>query len=202
MTWTPPTLETARLVLRAVTEADAEAIFAAASDPRVTEYTLFETHRTRDDTQTFLRSYAFPNYEQCVPDPFALALKDDPATLIGCLGGRWNTQANQCVEFGYWLAAPHWGKGPATEAARAVIPYLFEEMSPERVQAHCMAPNVSSARVLEKAGLTYEGTLRSAILRRGRFWDIRMYAILRNEWQAGRGKAATPPDGVRPLGSS
>jgi ribosomal-protein-alanine N-acetyltransferase len=200
MTWTPPTLETPRLVLRPVTEADAEAIFAAASDPRVTEFTLFETHRSRADTATFLRTYAFPNYEQGVPDPFALALKDDPAALIGCLGGRWNTQANQCVEFGYWLAATHWGRGLATEAARAVIPYLFEALAPERVQAHCMAPNTASARVLEKAGLTYEGTLRSAILRRGRFWDIRMYSLLRGEWEAGRGKVATLPDGLRSTG--
>ena len=49
-----------------------------------------------------------------------------------------------------------------------------------------MAPNVASGRVLEKAGLTYEGTLRSAVLRRGRFWDIRMYSILRAEWEANR----------------
>ena len=186
MKWTPPTLETPRLVLRPITEADADAVFAACSNPRVTEHTLFETHASRDASVAFIRTYALPNYDQGVPDPLAVALKDDPARLIGCLGGRWNTQANQCVEFGYWVAEPFWGKGIATEAARAVVPYLFDALSAERVQAHCMAPNAASGRVLEKAGLTYEGTLRSAILRRGRFWDIKMYSILRAEWEAKR----------------
>jgi len=186
MTWTPPTIETPRLVLRAVTEDDAAAIYAACSDPRLTEYTLFETHRTPDDSAAFVRAYALPNYEQGLPEPFAIALKDDPGRLVGCTGGRWNTQANQCVEFGYWVAVPFWGRGVATEAVRAVIPYLFEALGPERVQAHVMTPNAASARVLEKAGLTYEGTIRSAVLRRGRFWDIRMYSVLRGEWEAGR----------------
>jgi ribosomal-protein-alanine N-acetyltransferase len=186
MNWTPPTLETPRLILRAVTEDDAEAIYAACSDSRLTEYTLFETHGSRDATTTFIHNYAFPNYEQGLAEPFGIALKDDPDRLIGCTGGRWNTQANQCVEFGYWIAVPFWGRGIATEAIRALIPYLFETMAAERVQAHVMTPNMSSGRVLEKAGLTYEGTIRSAVLRRGRFWDIRMYSILRSEWEAGR----------------
>jgi [ribosomal protein S5]-alanine N-acetyltransferase len=160
MKWTPPTLETARLVLRPITDADADAVFAGCSNPRVTEFTLFETHTTPE---------------------FAVALKYDPGRLIGCAGGRWNTQANQCVEFGYWLAEPFWGKGIATEAVRGLVPYLFDALSPERVQAHVMGPNLASARVLEKAGMTYEGTLRSAILRRGRFWDMKMYSILRAE---------------------
>jgi RimJ/RimL family protein N-acetyltransferase len=45
-----------------------------------------------------------------------------------------------------------------------------------------MAENVASARVLEKLGLAYEGTHRSALFHGGRFWDLRMYAALRSEW--------------------
>jgi ribosomal-protein-alanine N-acetyltransferase len=186
MMWLPPTLETPRLVLRPVTENDTDAIFAACSNSRVTEHTLFETHRSPDDATAFVNAYARLNYENAVPDPLAIALKSEPTRLIGCTGGRWNTEANRCVEFGYWLAEPVWGMGIATEAVRALVPFLFESMTPERVQAHVMTPNVASARVLEKAGLTYEGTLRSAVLRRGRFWDIRMYSMIRSEWEARR----------------
>ena len=52
-----------------------------------------------------------------------------------------------------------------------------------RLQAHAMAENAASARVLEKIGLAYEGTHRSALFHRGRFWDRHSYAVLRAEWR-------------------
>ena len=55
--WAPPTIETDRLVLRPVAEADADAIFAACSNPNLTRFTLFETHQTRDDSHAFVRNY-------------------------------------------------------------------------------------------------------------------------------------------------
>jgi [ribosomal protein S5]-alanine N-acetyltransferase len=195
MTWTPPTLETARLVLRPITEADADAVFAACSNPKLTEYTLFEEHISPAASLAFIRTYVLPNYEQGLPDPFGVAFKDDPGRLIGCAGGRWNTQANYCVEFGYWIAEPFWGRGYATEAVRALVAYLFESLSPERIQAHTMGPNAASGRVLEKAGLRYEGTLRSALFHRGRFWDMRMYAVLRDEVMGPSGRQVALPGG-------
>jgi ribosomal-protein-alanine N-acetyltransferase len=182
----PPTLETPRLLLRPVTDADIDAIFAACSSPTLTAYTLFDTHPDRATSAVFVQQYARPNYAQGIPDPLAICWKDDPDTLIGCTGGRHGGSAcNKCLEVGYWVAEPHWGKGVAVEAVRALVPYLFADHSAERVQAHCMAPNVSSARVLEKAGFAFEGTLRRAVFRRGQFHDIRLYSVVRGDAAAG-----------------
>jgi ribosomal-protein-alanine N-acetyltransferase len=68
------------------------------------------------------------------------------------------------------------------EAARALLDYVFANTNVERVQAHSMAENVPSQRVMQKIGMRHEGRLRSALFHRGRFWDMEMYSILRGEW--------------------
>jgi ribosomal-protein-alanine N-acetyltransferase len=65
-----------------------------------------------------------------------------------------------------------------------VIDYAFGKFEVERIQAHTMAENSASTRVLEKLGMVKEGTARSALLHRGRFWDLHYFSILRGEWIA------------------
>jgi ribosomal-protein-alanine N-acetyltransferase len=185
--WTPPTLETERLVLRPVTEADATAVFLYASNPAVTRFTLFETHQTLDDSRWFAEEYARSRYASREPDPFGIVLKTDPLkTVVGTLGAHWASQPNLTMEFGYSLAEPYWGRGLVAEAARAVIRYVFEEYAVERLQAQVFAGNDASERVLQKLGFAREGVLRSLVLRRGRWWDITMYSLLRAEWEQRR----------------
>jgi ribosomal-protein-alanine N-acetyltransferase len=174
-----------RLWLRPLDERDVDALFAAASNPAVTRYTLWEPHRTPDDTRDFLRTYAAERYREGVPDPLGIVLRghgsiDGP--VIGCVGCRWVSEKNRTMEFGYWIAEPFWGHGLAVEAVRLLMDFVFTAYSVERLQAHCFAENLPSARVLEKLGLTFEGTHRSALFHRGRFWDLKMYAILRSDW--------------------
>jgi RimJ/RimL family protein N-acetyltransferase len=69
------------------------------------------------------------------------------------------------AEFGFLLNRRYWGKGFATEAAQAIIEWLFSIPSIWRVWATCDTENLASARVLEKAGLSREGTLRRWIVR-------------------------------------
>ncbi len=118
-------------------------------------------------------------------EPYAIALASDPATPIGSCGCFWASQPNKTMELGYWIAEPFWGKGIAVEACRAVLAYAFREMEPERMQARVIAGNTASSRVLEKLGFRYEGTLRSAQLRRGNFEDVLFYSMLLKEWTAG-----------------
>lgn len=177
-----PTLDTPRLHLRPVMEHDIDAINAACSKPQVTAYTLFATHASREESSQFVHGYAFTNYSRGIPDPLAITRKEQPEQLIGCTGARWNTQSNRCMELGYWLDDAHWGQGYATEAVRGLVAYLFEAFQPVRIQAHAMRENQASCRVLERAGFTYEGTLRSAIYRQERFHDICMYSLLASDW--------------------
>ena len=182
--WTPPTLETDRLVLRPIIPADAPAVFLYCSNPAVTRYTLFETHQSLDDARWFAGEFTRSRYVSREPDPFGMVLKTDPLrTVVGCLGAHWASQPNLTMEFGYSLAEPFWGRGLVAEAAGAVLRYVFEEYAVERVQARVFVGNDASERVLQKLGFTREGVLRSLILRRGRWWDIVMYSLLRAEWE-------------------
>ena len=86
------------------------------------------------------------------------------------------------MELGYWLAEPFWGKGYTVEACRAVLNFAFAEYVPERMQARVIDGNTASERVLTKLGFRHEGMLRRSLLRRGKFEDVRMYSLLRDEW--------------------
>jgi [ribosomal protein S5]-alanine N-acetyltransferase len=93
-----------------------------------------------------------------------------------------NHEQHRRAQIGYWCAIEHWGRGYATEAVRAVIDYGFRELRLNKVAAECHADNPASRRVLEKAGMTLEGSLRQHSFRLGRFADKLQFGILRDEW--------------------
>ena len=70
------------------------------------------------------------------------------------------------MELAYAVAEEHWGKGITVEASRAALNWVFQELSPERVQARCKIENKPSVRVMEKLGMKFEGTHRSEIFHR------------------------------------
>ena len=180
--WRPPVLTTPRLVLRPFTEADAEAVFEHAKNPNVTRFTLWDHHKSVEETIAFVRDYALHRYREGMAEPYAIAFESDEAHPIGACGCFWASQPNRTMELGYWVAEPYWGRGIAGEACRAVVSYVFADMQPERIQARVIVGNDSSCRVLEKLGFRYEGTLRTALLRRGNFEDVMLYSVLRKEW--------------------
>ena len=93
--WRPPILETDRLIVRPYEEADAPLLFPLVSNPNSTKYTLWEHHKTIDDTFFFVRDYARSRYAEGVPEPMALAWKDDPERKpIGSVGCHWGSHPN------------------------------------------------------------------------------------------------------------
>jgi ribosomal-protein-alanine N-acetyltransferase len=90
------------------------------------------------------------------------------------------------AEIGYWIAEPHWGRGIASEAARAMTGYGFARFPLDRIEAEVFERNAASMRVLEKAGYRLEGTLRQRITKAGETMDATIYAILRSEWADSR----------------
>jgi [ribosomal protein S5]-alanine N-acetyltransferase len=183
MDWTPPTLETERLILRPVTPDDAQAVFDYASNPNVTRFTIFETHRTIDDSRWFVIDNVRSRYSAQEPDPLAITLKSEPERMIGALGAHWVSPPNGTMEMGYAIGEPYWGRGIVVEAARALMRFVFTEYAVERFQARVIAGNDASERVLAKLGFTREGTLRSSLFRRGAWHDLIMYSLLRREWE-------------------
>ena len=175
-----PELETERLLLRKMRLDDARAMFAYASDPEVTRYVLFETHRSIEDSEAFLR-LAVEGYERGDFGGWGVVLKDSGAFVGTCGVDYGYAPEHARAELGYVLSREHWGKGLIPEAVRAVIRFGFGRMELNRIQARCMAENTASARVMEKAGMTYEGTLREYQLIKGAYRDMKFYSILRRE---------------------
>ena len=173
--WKPPTILTDRLVLRPIGLSDAESIFAYAKNPNVCKYTLWEKHLSVQDSLRFIKDYIFDCYSKGVPEPFGIALKENPEKMIGTVGCFWTSKPAKAMELAYAIAEEHWGQGFTAEASRAVMDYCFKEFGLKRIQARCKVENQASRRVMEKVGMTLEGTLKSAVFHRERYWDMHYY---------------------------
>lgn len=111
--------------------------------------------------------------------------------LVGGCGFSLNLQ-HESAEIGYWVGKPYWGNGYATEATRRLIEFCFSELQLNRVQASYFVGNRASRRVMEKAGMRYEATLRQAMIRdipaknHRVYHDVGYCAILRSDWDVNR----------------
>ena len=141
---------------------------------------LFEPHRSVEESEGFLRR-ALEGYERGDFGGWGLVLKDSGAFVGTCGMDADYAPEHARAELGYVLSREHWGKGLMSEAGRAVIRFGFGRMGLSRVQARCIAENAASARVMEKAGMICEGTLRESEFIRGAYRDWKRYSILRRE---------------------
>jgi ribosomal-protein-alanine N-acetyltransferase len=153
---TPPVIATERLLLRPPRMDDAPAIFSSyAQDEEVTRYMTWRPHRSAAETEEYLRGVLdFPGDGSRLTWAITLRGDDTPRGMI-----ELRTQGHK-ADFGYVLARPLWGRGYMTEALRAVVDFAFARPEVYRVWAVCDVDNVASARVMEKAGLSFEGVLR------------------------------------------
>lgn len=175
-----PELETPRLRLRKLVPSDAEDLFAYAADPEVVRYTSWEPHRSIENSHAFLVS-VIAAYEAGDVANWGIEHRAE-RRLIGTCGYIWWNISNASAEIGYALSRAYWNQGLMTEAAQAVVDFGFREMGLNRIEARCEVPNVGSARVMEKVGMRYEGTLRQVVFAKGQFRDLKLYAVLRQEW--------------------
>lgn len=152
------TLQTDRLRLRRPTLDDAPVIFERyGQDLEVTRYMLWEPHVDVSDTEEFLKRCDDAWELGIGHRPWAIEREGDPR-LIGLIGVT--VQARR-AEVGYVLARDVWGHGYMTEALRAVIAHCFEDDGIDRVWALTDVDNAKSARVMERAGMQFEGILRA-----------------------------------------
>ena len=106
---------------------------------------------------------------------FAIAVNDKAVGGIGF--SRLDDVNFRSAEIGYWLGEEFWGRGLATQALVAVTRYAFESTDVCRVFAHVFEWNNASARVLEKAGYTFEGRLKKSVSKDGKIIDQLMYSM-------------------------
>ena len=146
-------LETERLILRAMTQDDVDAIYAIVGDPIAMQY--YPRTFTRQDAveaiERNLRRYAKDGYGL-----FAVVLKGS-GKVIGDCGLTWQlADDTPMLELGYHLQREHWGHGYATEAARACMEYAFRELGAEKLVSIIFAENQPSRRVAERNGMRVE----------------------------------------------
>jgi RimJ/RimL family protein N-acetyltransferase len=174
-------LSTARLHLRAPQWQDAPAIQRYASAPEVAATTLNIPHPYPENAaEEFIES--LQDQEATGSFTFAIVRQADDQ-LIGLIGLGLDSD-HQRAELGYWIGVPHWNAGYATEAVRRLIEFGFETLGANRIYAYYFTHNPASGRVMEKANMTYEGTLRQHVHKEGRFIDLAIRAILRDDWHA------------------
>lgn len=92
-----------------------------------------------------------------------------------------NDVYEKSAELGYWLAEDYWGKGIMTQAVKLICKQAFDTFDIERIYAEPYAHNQGSSRVLEKAGFTYEGTMRNGVYKNGNVYSYCMYSLLKDE---------------------
>jgi RimJ/RimL family protein N-acetyltransferase len=175
-------IETERLILRDYIEDDWSDVLAYQSDPRSMEY--YEWYeRTLEDAQKFVKMFLDQQQAQSrIKFQLGVTLKSDHR-LIGSCGLRTDKPNATEGDIGFEIAPEHWRKGYASEAARAMVEYGFDELKLHRIWSWCIAENIGSAKVLEKLGLQLEGRLREKDYFKGRWWDTLTYGILEDEWR-------------------
>lgn len=124
------------------------------------------------------------------------ALEDRKVTPIGTLGLHRVDWKNSNTEFGISIGEKaYWGQGYGTEATRLVLRYAFHELNLKRVYMDVYDFNTRAIRSYEKAGFTHEGTKRQALFRDGRYHDVHVMGMLREEFEAdagGSGRGTNP----------
>jgi len=176
-------LETKRLLLRPLELSDADLMLPLVNDYDVAANTLNIPFPYPDDMAAEFIARAQSYWQDGSAYTFAIVRKDD-TTFMGCIGLHPNS--HRAAEMGYWLGKLFWGQGYATEAASRLLHYAFEELDLNRVFASHFASNLASGRVMQKAGMTYEGTMRQHVLKWGSFKDLVYYAIVRGDPLVGK----------------
>ena len=178
--WKPPTLETARLILRPFAASDVDAVYDYAKSAAVAEFVSWHRHASKDAAQFFLDEIVAPQYEQELPN-WAICLKDAKEHVLGSLSFIWAPKDQRVLELGYVLHQDHWGKGLMAEACKIALPIVWELTAAERIFAPIHSENAKSRRLAEKVGLKLDGILRSHIEKNGQRWDMAIYSQIRSE---------------------
>jgi RimJ/RimL family protein N-acetyltransferase len=147
-------LETERLFLRRFTEADAEFLFELDNDPEVMRFINGGTPTPRDVIRNDILP-GFLHYDEGLPGYGVwAAVEKASGDLLGWLSFRPGEGAPSEVVLGYRFRRNAWGKGYATEGARALVRMGFSELGVQRVVAAAYEDNLASRRVMQKLGMT------------------------------------------------
>jgi RimJ/RimL family protein N-acetyltransferase len=147
-----PELVTPRLRLRRWLPEDREPFAALNADPQVMEHFPSMLSRMESDAAVDRVEAHFERHR------FGFWAAEHAGEFVGFIGlavPRFETEFTPCVEIGWRLARPWWGRGLATEGARAALAFGFDTLGLDEIVAFTVPGNVRSRRVMEKLGMNY-----------------------------------------------
>lgn len=175
-------IETERLVLRRFVFEDAESMFNNwASDGDICKYMRWTCHKNIDETRKIIRGWV-DAYNKKSFYQWAVTLKES-GEPIGAIGLFTVNEFDLCGDVGYCIGRKYWGQGFATEMLKAVLNFAFETVGFNRIETYHSVNNPASGRVMQKAGMTFEGFARQKYRSISGFEDSNMYSILKEDFK-------------------
>lgn len=170
-----PELETKRLLLRAITVEDRQAVFGNFSDPDVANWFFDKPLTMLEQTDEIIRMF-LDDAETGKGCTWAILLKEDLHFLGTCSYS--NVEPGFQAEIGFDLAKEYWGQGYMMEALSAILDYGFQRMYLSKIIADTYSHNLRARRVLEKLNFQVDSIPKGDAIEK----DAHIYALLRKDW--------------------
>lgn len=177
----PPTLESERLLVRMVEEADLAAVFKVHANDEVTRFLPYPTWRDMSEAHDWYER-AMGHQANAQAMQFVIVEKRSGAAIGTCLLFRFERDSRR-AEIGYSLGHEHWRSGYMREALSSVLEYAFGTLDLRRVEAEIDPRNAGSEKLLTRLGFKKEGLLRQRWQMKGEIKDAAFFGLLRDEWR-------------------
>lgn len=179
-------LETERLLLKPYEADMVDDVYEVVSKQEIADTMLMIPHPyPRKQVEGWL-NYLQKSFELGSAYEYAVFTKEQPGRYIGNCGLITVSKVHRSGEIGYFIDPEEWGKGYATEACRELVEQAFTEHGLNRLFGRCLVRNPASRRVLEKAGMAFEGRFKQEFFMDGAYEDMDYLAVLKSEFAANK----------------
>lgn len=181
-------LTSERLKYREFREEDFPLFYSVFSNEKIMRYAWIDKTETEEEAMAQFRKYlSTDDHKPSVNNTYAFAVfTREEERFIGFADIELYVSNSRvgCGEIGYFILPGFWGRGYATETARALIEFGFMRLNLHKVCARCNSNNSASENIMKKAGMRKEGELRKVRFKNGSWDDEKHYGILVDEWKA------------------
>lgn len=175
-------LETERLILTPYADHMAQAVYEVVRKKEIADTMLMIPHPYPRKQVGGWLAYVQKSFEIGSAYEYAVFTKEQPARYIGNCGLVSVSRTHQSGEIGYFIDPAEWGKGYATEACRKLVAETFETHGLNRLFGRCLVRNPASRKVLEKAGMAFEGRFKQELRMNDVYEDIDYLAMLASDY--------------------
>ena len=171
--------ETERFFLKEITQEDIELIFNGLSNPEVTQYYAvhFPTLKATQEQMDW-----FAELRRNGTGIWWGIWSKENQTFVGAGGFNGLEKEHRKAEIGLWLLPEYWGRGIMGEVMPLLFHEGFENLNLNRIEGYVDADNTKCRRALEKINFSYEGTMRQVEFKDGKYLDVAIYSILKEEF--------------------